>query len=370
MFVCACTATYTGTLLGRCWLLVRERHVEYRENTRHPYPAIGQAAFGKNCRKLVSFCVDFTSFGSCVVFVLLASQNISDLVASIGPSWSFCSWLVIVAAALCPFCWLGTPKDFWPIALAAALATAVACLVILIKMWRDAVVVLPAFHGPLYWKSFLISFGTMAFAFGGHHVFPTIQVDMKKPERFSAAISIAYLGILALYVPVSVVGYLVYGSNLKANVLMAMLPGPLLTIAQLLITVHLLTATIILINPVCQEGEDVLKIPPNFSFRRIVYRTIVMGLIMFTALSLPQFGAVLALVGGSSMTAMVFIFPPLFYLRLCSMKGSWDLVEVSLHEKVACVEIIIVGALMGSAATYTALDALLSSQFSKPCYIN
>lgn len=36
--------------------------------------------------------------------------------------------------------------------------------------------------------------------------------------------------------------------------------------------------------------------------------------------SLPQFGVILSLIGGSTITLLTFVLPPLFYMKLCSMK--------------------------------------------------
>ncbi|GFR73147.1 proton-coupled amino acid transporter 4 [Elysia marginata] len=262
MVLIAGVAVYTGTLLGRCWMIVLERHASGLDHkARQPYPSIGQAAFGKHCRQL---------------------------------------------------------------AVIAALATAIACLMVLIQMATDAPEMPPAFHGPLVPKEFFAAFGIISFGFGGHHSFPTFQVDMKKPERFGYTLSISYFTILAIYMPVVISGFLLYGDNLQANVLLNITTGPLLTVAQILITLHLMAGAVILINPLCQESEDLLGIPSRFGLRRVLLRTALMGLALFTALTLPKFGAILSLIGGSTLTCMGFIFPPLFYLKLCSMKGNWE----------------------------------------------
>ncbi|GFR73127.1 proton-coupled amino acid transporter 4 [Elysia marginata] len=126
MVLIAGVAVYTGTLLGCCWMIVLERHASGLDHkARQPYPSIGQAAFGKHCRRLVVFCVDFTCFGGSVVFLLLASQNINELLTGLGVNYSFCFWLMVIVATLCPLTWLGTPKDFWQVGLIAALATAI-----------------------------------------------------------------------------------------------------------------------------------------------------------------------------------------------------------------------------------------------------
>ena len=80
--------------------------------------------------------------GVCVVFLLLAAGNMSSLVnlpvhGGIGKTGELRIWLVICFAVLLPCSWLGTPKEFWGIAVGASLATAVACLMICVCIGMD-----------------------------------------------------------------------------------------------------------------------------------------------------------------------------------------------------------------------------------------
>ena len=89
--------------------------------------------YGPVCLKIIIiiiFCL-----GVYVVFLILAAGNISSLVhlhvhGDIGKTGELRIWLVICYAVLLPCSWLGTPKEFWGIAVGASLATAVACLMI------------------------------------------------------------------------------------------------------------------------------------------------------------------------------------------------------------------------------------------------
>lgn len=69
--------------------------------------------FCTTSRYMVTFCVNFTLFSVSCVFLLVAANNIQSLLVQVGVSVSFCVWVPIIAAILCPFTWLGTPKDFW-----------------------------------------------------------------------------------------------------------------------------------------------------------------------------------------------------------------------------------------------------------------
>ncbi|KAK3786481.1 hypothetical protein RRG08_058537 [Elysia crispata] len=368
--VCALASMFTADLLGRCLVLVLERHSEQQDILRYPYPAIGQAAYGNRLRLMISVGIDVSMLGQGVVYLLMASQNMSELVSNLHVDIPKCFWQLIICAVICPVCWCGTPKDFWLIGVGAAGSIAAACVLLLIAMGRDAPQLSPSYDSPFKWTTFLMSFGMIFFAFGSHPSLPTFQADMKQPNKFNLVCLISYSSLSIIYIVMAVEGFLVYGSKVQPSIVMSMMPGPMLVAVQILVTIHLLCAFVIVTNPVCQEGEEILKISPYFSYQRILFRTCVVCLALFIALSIPQFGAIMSLVGGSSIAVLMFVVPPVCYLKLCSMKGPWEPIEVPLHEKVACVEIIIVGAALGASITATALEALVYSEFSKPCYLS
>ncbi|PVD28157.1 hypothetical protein C0Q70_10742 [Pomacea canaliculata] len=370
--MCCVISAYTGHILGRCWSIVQERYPRYRGPVRYPYPVIGQVTFGTPGRLLISIAINFTLFGVSVVFLLLASQNVTAIVKHLFKlEWSFCYWLLIVAAVLLPLSWLGTPKDFWPIAVGAMAATSIACVILVTNMALDAKKVPTVIHGEVDLVSFAAAFGTICFAFGGHPTFPTFQADMREPAKFGKACLIAYLVVLLMYFPVASVGYFVYGTNIKDNILETVSAGPMLTIVQVLITGHLVCSFIIVINPVCQEIEELLGIERHFGWQRAVLRSVVCVIVAFVALSIPHFGAILSLIGGSSTTLLAYIAPPVFYLKLAATEGPWPSFSVPLFEKVANVEIMVVGLVAGIAATYSAVSSLVSpGTFAPPCYIS
>ena len=73
--------------------------------------------------------------------MILAAENLSNLIElpvdHADKTGVLRIWLVICFAVLLPFSWLGTPKEFWGIAVGASLATAVACLMICVCIGLD-----------------------------------------------------------------------------------------------------------------------------------------------------------------------------------------------------------------------------------------
>ncbi|CAH1798297.1 unnamed protein product [Owenia fusiformis] len=375
ILACGLGAGFTGVRLGQCWVIVQSRYTEYQGHVRYPYPAIGYKCFGNYGRYPVSFCINFTLFGVSTVFLLLAAQNIQSLIFSwTGTHFSYCILLIILAAILLPLSWLGTPNDFWFVGVGAMAATAVACLLLFIGNLLESrgVDISTVKHTRPTFQSFFLGFGAILFSFGGHAAYPTIQHDMVEPQKFPKAILIAYSTIMCMYIPVSSSGYFIFGDNLQTNVLQNLNTQPVIRqIVEVLIILHLMLGFIIVINPLSQEVEELFKIPHSFNWKRCLLRSGIVCLVLFVGESIPHFGVILNLIGGSSTTFLVFVFPSIFYLKLCSMKGDWDEIEVELWEKVLLIILCSIGVVGGVASTVSTIQSMVDPKtFVPPCYVN
>ena len=56
---------------------------------------------------------------------------------------------------------------------------------------------------------------------------------------------------------------------------------------------------------------------PEFNWKRCAFRSLSVLALLFVAETVPSFGSILDLVGASTVTLLTFVFPPLFYMRLC-----------------------------------------------------
>ncbi|XP_046390882.1 amino acid transporter AVT1B-like [Ischnura elegans] len=412
--VFCCCAAYSGSRLGECWCIIEERYHQYRGKTRNPYATIAHAACGRWASRLVSTCIQITLFGAGTVYLLLASNIAQDMMQSVMPNISFCLYLILIAGVLCPAMWLGSPKDFWAVGIGALLTTALACACIFSKMLIDS---MGPFHPrePVPTDSpedhqtkvhtlskLFLSFGTILFSFGGASTFPTIQNDMKERSRFSSSVIIGFSVILCLYLPVVIGGFILYGDKVDPNILLSLARGIsgadsseargqwLVDGAYLLMGAHLVLAFLIVVNPVCQEIEECFGIPHYFGWRRCVIRTAIMVAMVIVGETVPSFGKLLALVGGSTVTLLTFVLPPLFYMRLCDQDppslprrrgltpaGSTQTIELAwpkrfipLHIRVLLWELIFVGLVGGTASTVSAVNGIFGAHsIDKPCYL-
>ncbi|BES98459.1 amino acid transporter [Nesidiocoris tenuis] len=370
IFFCV-NSCYGGTRLGLCWEIIEERYPEHRGQTRNPYPMIAQYALGKWGRMLVTVCVQITLFGAGVVYLLLASQIVQDLLKNIAPKITFCMWFLIFAALISLPMWLGSPKDFRLVGFLAVMTTALSCIFIFAQIVKEGVhnpYVVP--HRNKNWMDFFLSFGVILFSFGGASTFPTIQNDMADRSKFKTSVYIAFAVILVLYLPIAFASYFVFGDYTDPNIILSLGDGPNVICANVFMAVHLIMAFLIIVNPVCQDIENIFNVPHEFGIWRCVVRTVLVLLMVVVGESIPQFSKILALVGGSTITLLTFILPNYMYMALCDQESpAWTKRQIPVHMRVYMWEMILIGVVGGVAATYTAMHAIFSSHLSTPCYI-
>ncbi|CAD6196539.1 unnamed protein product [Caenorhabditis auriculariae] len=328
IIVAAIICAYTGILLSENWVILQRIFPEYRDHCRKPYPSMGLRAGGPRFGHFVSTILQVTSFGAAVVFLLLASKNFETMLhANFNTHISFCYMILIVGLLVFPMTLPKSPKDFWQAVVAAMITTLIAVVLIIIGSVDDFSTCYPHAHYPeMNWQRLFMSFGTIMFAYGGHGAFPTIQHDMRKPHQFTKSLIIAYIAIVLLYMPVSMVGYYVYGSSLTDSIIPSIQNIPIQTIISLLITLHVALALTILFNPLNQEVEEWLNIPHEFLREKASIKSRSHdGGYFFVAESVPNFGVLLDLVGGSTITLMALVLPVIFNLCLTTIQKKHDL---------------------------------------------
>ncbi|XP_050526975.1 uncharacterized protein LOC126897437 [Daktulosphaira vitifoliae] len=369
----AITSAYSGSRLGDCWAILEERYPECKESCKNPYPTIALYAYGKKTSYLTSACIQLTLFGAGTVYLMLVAQIFQLLLENIFPDTGFCSWLLIFSLAISPLMFLESPKDFSSVAIGAVLTTSIACVFIFWQIISDGISNQePVLHQGHTLEQFFLSFGTILFAYGGASAFPTIQNDMFQREKFPKSVLIAFIIIMSLYFPIVTGGYFVYGDRINTNIMLSLNETWITSIANTLIACHLILGFIIIINPVSLQLELFFNVPNKFCFKRLTTRFLLLTLMILLGESIPNFGKLVSLIGGSTVTLATFVLPSLFYMKLCEQTNpNWPERSISCHSKMYMWEIIIVGVLGGMASTYAAIMAIINmTSVTKPCYWN
>uniref|UniRef100_A0AC34PVU8 Amino acid transporter transmembrane domain-containing protein n=1 Tax=Panagrolaimus sp. JU765 TaxID=591449 RepID=A0AC34PVU8_9BILA len=207
---------------------------------------------------------------------------------------STCKMICIIALLLLPVTFCKSPADFQWAVVTAMVTTTLSVVLIFVGTASDhevcgAVAEIPGFD----MGSFVLSLGTFMFSFGGHGVFPTIQHDMKDPQRFTAASVLAFSIVLLLYIPITVLGYVTYGNSLQDSIINSIQSTWIQQAANFFIAIHCILTLTIVINPLNQEVEHKFKLPHGFGIQRVAYRSGMMAFIVFSTLSFPKFGPIL-----------------------------------------------------------------------------
>jgi len=369
MFVCCVLVGYSGTRLGVCWVILEERWPEmYLGGARQPYMEIAERSFGKAGRMVAVVCVVVTLIGATTVQLVLLATFLQPLL----PALSQCSYTLIFGGLLIPFTWLGTPKDFWQASVVAVTATTVAIVVVIVELClNNSMSPYVQYPNPTV-GSFSLGFGAILFAFGGASVFPTIQNDMADRALFGKSVAAGFAGILSLYLPVMLVAYTLLGSGVSGNILQDVPQNTVVNIAIVFEMVNLYGTFLITFNPVAQAFEEICKVSKSFGIGRVAVRSSIVLFEVFIGLAIPDFGDILTLVGGSTVTLCSFVLPPLMYMRLVDHceDPKWPKRTIPLWERVLLWEIIALGCLGGACTTVTALIGIITRGLTGSCFVD
>ncbi|XP_064116642.1 LOW QUALITY PROTEIN: uncharacterized protein LOC135222490, partial [Macrobrachium nipponense] len=318
-------------------------------------------------RRIALAAVLINLYGTTTVFIIL----ISGMMVAMGVPLSTCEVVLIVGCVFIPLTWLGTPKDFWQTAVIAVVSTVFACVTILVMVYLEKASLPDPWYPNPTPVSLSLGFAAILFAFSGAAVFPTIQNDMQDRAQFGKSVILTFITILCLYLPLAVSGYVIFGDDVKDNILLSVTMGVATKIAISLQIINLLSSYIVSFNPVAQSLEETLHVPNKFGWKRVLLRSsLVVGQILI-GLAIPSFSKILNLIGGSCVTLCTFVYPPLMYMKLMDMEGPWPKKEIPLWERIYLIEIMIVGIIGGVCSTISALAAILApGSFAETCFTN
>ncbi|KAE9550310.1 hypothetical protein FO519_006470 [Halicephalobus sp. NKZ332] len=390
IFVIALSFCYTAHLLGENWNIMCERWPVYREHCRKPYPEMAFRAMGAKCRWLTSATVNVMLFGVAIVYLLLSASIFSEIsVGLFGLNISTCWMIPIISILLLPVTFCKSPADFQWAVVTAMVTTTISVILIFVGIMEDnevcgPVSVIPDFKA----ASYILSWGTFMFSFGGHGVFPTIQHDMKDPKRFTNSAVLAFTIVFLLYIPITIFGFMTYGSSLQDSIISSIQSLWIQQTANFFIAIHCILTLTIVINPLNQEFEHKFKLPHGFGIQRVVWRSFMMFWIVFAALSFPEFGPILNLIGGTCVAMTSAIMPCLFNLYL-QANTEYEIAkrDDDVEETVGLLEltrrvlsrtsrlkltlnlfIIVIAVICGGVTTYSAIIEISGTNFGTPCY--
>ncbi|KAI5639203.1 transmembrane amino acid transporter protein domain-containing protein [Phthorimaea operculella] len=269
----------------------------------------------------ISYCVWMLVIGLllCPVMWLGSPKDMNGGTVGI----SYCVWMLVIGLLLCPVMWLGSPKDMKPLALTSVfiVATVAVCTwtcILLDDVSPPGDDLLS--HRPSA-QDFLVAYGIIAFQFDIHPMLLTIQVDMKDSRRIHLAALGGFVTTGFLFAVTTALAARRYGTHVDSNILQGIPPSVALYVVALLVTLQLCLSSAVGNSALFQHIESLLNIPRDFCVQRCLLRSSIVALAVFLGESVPRFDLVMGLVGSTLTGPLMFIFPPLFFLRLCYMKS-------------------------------------------------
>lgn len=334
---------------------------------------IGGAALGNPGRRLVEFTFGTLIIGASGLYLILAASNLKHLTLWLG--WSHKEWVLVCALIGCiPFITFKTLKEASLLSLFGVITTVIMIIVIVSVAFNDfehlessgdsiaQPLGLPNYTW-LSWSSLPLSLASISFSFGGNTVFPHVEKSMQNPKAFTKILRWAILFVTTLYVIMATVGYLAYGDKTVSPIFKNLQPSNAVTLALIMLTIHVLLTIPINLTSFALDAENSLGLTSSQlsygqqAIYRIVFRICVSLATYTLAIFLPYFEHFLELLGALSTGTLVFILPPIFYVRLfgwrsCTLKDKCLVIFMSCTG----ISVLLIG-------TFQALIALSKDVF-------
>ncbi|MQM00773.1 hypothetical protein Taro_033514 [Colocasia esculenta] len=348
LLVLAATCCYTGLLLQRC--MDAGSHI-------NSYPDIGELAFGYRGRVTVSFFMYLELYLVAVGFLILEGDNLHKLfpgsTVEVGgirlEGKQF--FTLISALVILPTTWLRSLGALAYVSVGGALASVV---VVACVFWAGAFDQV-GFHE----KGQLVNFsglptalGLYAFCYCGHAIFPTLCTSMKDKKQFPKVLIVCFFLCTLNYGFMAVIGYLMYGGDLKSQITLNLPVGNISTkIAIFTTLINPFAKYALLVTPVATAIEEQLSFNNKISISLFTRTSLVISTVVI-ALTVPLFGYFMSLIGSFLSVVASMLLPCICYLKIS------DATQRSKLELIIIMGIMAMGTVIGIIGTCSSLQQI------------
>ncbi|KAJ1828690.1 hypothetical protein LPJ56_000953 [Coemansia sp. RSA 2599] len=347
---------YTGVLTIRC--------LYYRSGERlHSFPQIGYAAFGRWGQWATQFFNYLYSLGTTCLYIILSGQFIYQLVSTLGVTITQKVWMIIVAVIIwIPVAILKEMSEAAIMAIFGLLASVVVIIVAsVMSITNPYTTMFPAEAAPAHdiaiGIGIPVALSSIVFSYSGSVVYPHVEASMKKPKQWPNVVYTAMGFCAVCYLLIGVAGYWAYGDLVVSPVLDSIPTGAPATASKILITLHVMIAAPIMLLSFYLEVEKMWDITPERLGKkreftvRLVYRSVVVGVVCAISLAIPYFSDFLGLISSIACVTMYAILPVICYLKLYGHRiAPW-------YEKIWMVVVLVIGVV---ASIWGSVDAIKS----------
>ncbi|KAI8974407.1 transmembrane amino acid transporter protein-domain-containing protein [Pilobolus umbonatus] len=347
-------SSYTSIILIRC-LYTNQK---YRMNT---YKDVAKAAFG-TLGEWVSFAGNSVLLiGIPVLYIVLGGNNLNELCrGTVGEIGTLPWTLVCCGIVAIPILRFKSLKEMSLLTSVGFINIVAVSIIVLVMACLDSPNQVDVHREPVIWDMFPIAFSTIAFSFGGNVIYPHMEASMKKPEDWPKVTLFGMGTCVVLYLIVAIAGYQVYGDKVLSPVYNSIPVGVPHTIILVIIIINALICAPFLMISLSLDIEEMCDITVERlgKYREFVTRTllriVILVIVGVIACTIPNFGALMALMGALTNCTLVFIFPIAFYLKLTGLRNK------PFYELAWCTFIVILGIIGLIFGTKSSIEELIN----------
>ncbi|KAL1551028.1 amino acid transporter AVT1I-like isoform X1 [Salvia divinorum] len=311
-----CIATicfYTALLLKKCM---------DSNSLIKTYPDIGEHAFGKKGRALISIFMYLELFLLAVEFLILEGDNLHKLFPytsvqvwgrAIGGKPMF---IILTALVMLPTTWL---RDLSLLAYVSAGGILASLILVATVFWIGAFENVGFGEKGTLWRysGMPTAVSLFTFCYCGHAVFPTICTSMKDKTQFPKVLLVCFVFSSVSYGSMAIMGYLMYGESLMSQVTLNLpLQNIGTKIAIYTTLINPITKYAIIISPIATALEEKFGVQNNSYRLSLLIRTSLVVFSVVVALIVPFFGYVMAFIGAFLSVSASVLFPCLCYMKI------------------------------------------------------
>ncbi|KAH0869891.1 hypothetical protein HID58_076913 [Brassica napus] len=353
LLLLAATAFYTSLLITKCM---------NADRTIKTYPDIGERAFGRPGRIIVSVFMHLELYLVTTGFLILEGDNLHNLFPGFNIKLMGVrlngkqSFMASVALVIMPTLWWDSLSVLSYVSMSGVLATAVTLGSISWVGAFDGI----GFHqsGKLInWSGIPTALSLYAFCYGAHPVLPTLYSSMKSKHQFNNVLLISFILCTIGYTSMAVLGYLMYGSNTLSQITLNLpIHKTSSKVAIYTTLVNPIAKYALMITPTVNTIKD--WFPKKYakkSYLHLSISTLFIASSVVIAETLPFFGYMMSLVGALLSVTVSILLPCLCYLKI---SGNFKKLG---FETVMLFGMVVMSVPIGVLGTYIAIREMVGS---------